>query len=50
MQIFFSRSHPSPDVALRLVDVQHLAGLPGERRVDLNETVGYVFMYGSYYF
>ena len=37
MQIFFSRSHPAPDVTLRLV--------AGKGGVDLEEALGDVLMY-----
>ena len=45
VKIFFSRRHPAPDVPLRLVRVQHLAGFAGKGRVDLDETVGDVLMH-----
>ena len=35
VEIFLSRCHPAPDVALGLVDVEDLAGLAGKGRVDL---------------
>ena len=40
MQIFFSRSHPAPDVTLRLVCVEDFAGLAGKGGVDLEEALG----------
>ena len=30
MKILLSRSHPAPDVTLRLVRIQHLTGFPGK--------------------
>ena len=44
MQIFFSRSHPAPDVTLRLVCVEDFAGLAGQGGVDLEEALGDVLM------
>ena len=44
MQIFFSRSHPAPDVTLRLVCVEDFAGLAGKGGVDLEETLGDVLV------
>ena len=38
MKILFPCRHPAPDVTLGLVRVQHLAGLAGKGRVDLEET------------
>ena len=43
MQILFPCCHPAPDVPLRLVRVQHLAGLAGKGRVDLEKAVGDVW-------
>ena len=43
MQIFFSRSHPAPDVTLRLVCVEDFAGLAGKGGVDLEEALGDVW-------
>ena len=48
MQILLLCRHPAADVPLGLVDVQHLARLRRERRVDLRETLGDVLMYGRY--
>ena len=45
MQIFLSRSHPAPDMPLRLVRIQHLAGFTGKGRVDLEEPFGDILMY-----
>ena len=45
MKIFLSRSHPAPDVTLRLVRIQHLTGFPGKGRVDLEEPFGNILMY-----
>lgn len=46
MQILLLCRHPAADVPLGLVDVQHLARLRRERRVDLRKTLGDVLMYG----
>lgn len=45
MQILLLCRHPAADVPLGLVDVQHLARLRRERRVDLRKTLGDVLMY-----
>ena len=45
MKIFLSCSHPSPDMALRLIHIQHLARLPRQGGVDLEEPFGDIFMY-----
>ena len=45
MQIFLSRSHPAPDMPLRLVRIQHLAGFTGKGRIDLEEPFGDILMY-----
>ena len=45
MQILFPCCHPAPDVPLRLVRVQHLAGLAGKGRVDLEKAVGNVLVH-----
>ncbi len=37
MQILFPCCHPAPDVPFGLVRVQHLAGLAGKGRVDLEK-------------
>ena len=46
MQILLLCRHPAADVPLGLVDVQHLARLRRERRVDLRKALGDVLMYG----
>ena len=46
MQILLLCRHPAADVALGLVDVQHLARLRRERRVDLRKALGDVLMFG----
>lgn len=46
VQIFFFRSHSSPDMALRLIDIQHLPCLLRQSGIDLHEPVCYVLMYG----
>ena len=43
MKILLSRSHPAPDMTLRLVRIQHLTGFPGKGRVDLEEPFGDVW-------
>ena len=40
VKTLLSRSHPAPDMTLRLVRIQHLAGFPGKGRVDLAEPLG----------
>ena len=45
MQILLLCRHPAADVPLGLVDVQHLARLRRERRIDLREALGDVLMY-----
>ena len=40
MQILLLCRHPAADVPLGLVDVQHLARLRRERRVDLRKALG----------
>ena len=45
MKILLSRSHPAPDMTLRLVRIQHLTGFPGKGRVDLAEPLGNILMY-----
>ena len=44
MQIFLPCGHSSPDVPLRLVDVQHNAGLSGQRWIDVQQPLRNVFM------
>lgn len=43
--VFFPRSKSAPDMPFRLIDIQHFPGFPGQSRIDLYETFGYVFMY-----
>ena len=50
MKIFLSRSHPAPDMPLGFIRIQNLASLPGQGRVDLEETFGDVLMCGRDYF
>ena len=45
MQIFLSRSHPSPDMPLRLVHIQDFARFSRQGGVDLEEPFGDIFMY-----
>ena len=45
MQILLSRSHPAPDMPLRLIHIQHLPRFPGKGRVDLEEPLSDIFMY-----
>lgn len=48
MKILLSCCHSSPDMALLLVDIQHTPNRPRHGRVDLQEAVGTVLMYGRY--
>ena len=43
--VFLFRCHPAPDVAFRFVDVQHHPGAGGQRRIDMFQAVGDVFMH-----
>ena len=43
MKVLLSCSHPSPDMPLRLIHVQHLPCLPGKRRVNLEEPLGNIW-------
>lgn len=43
--IFFSGSHSTPDVALRLVQVQDNSSLSSQRRIDGDKPFRTVFMY-----
>ena len=45
MKILLSRSHPSPDMALRFIHIQHFACFSRQGRVDLEEPLGDIFMY-----
>lgn len=45
MKVLLSCSHPSSDMPLRLIHVQHLPCLPGKRRVNLEEPLGNILMY-----
>lgn len=45
MQIFLSRSHPAPNMPLRLIHVQYLPRFPGKGWVDLKKSFGDIFMY-----
>lgn len=45
MQILLLCRHPASDMPFGLVDVQHLARLRRERRVDLRKALGDVLMY-----
>ena len=45
MKIFLSCSHPSPDMALRLIHIQHLTRLPRQGGVDLKKSFGDILMY-----
>ena len=40
MQIFLSRSHPAPNMPLRLIHVQYLPRFPGKGWVNLEEPLG----------
>ena len=46
MQIFLSRSHPAPNMPLRLIHVQYLPRFPGKGWVDLKKSFGDIFMCG----
>ena len=45
MKILLSRSHPSPDMPLRLVHIQDFARLSRQGGVDLEEPLGNILMY-----
>ena len=45
MQILLSRSHPSPDMPLRLIHIQDFARFSRQGGVDLEEAFGDVLMY-----
>ena len=45
MQILLSRSHPSPDMPLRLIHIQDFARFSRQGGVDLEEPFRDVFMY-----
>ncbi len=45
MKILLSRSHPSPDVPLRLIHIQHLTCFPGQGWINLKEPFGDILMY-----
>ena len=45
MQILLSRSHPSPDMPLRLIHIQHLSRFSRQGWVDLEEPFGDILMY-----
>lgn len=45
MKIFLSRSHPAPDMPLRLIHVQYLPRFPGKGWVDLKKSFGDILMY-----
>ncbi len=49
MKIFFPGSKSTAYVALRLIKIQNLPGLRGQRRIDLEQTLCYILMYGRYY-
>ena len=46
MQILLSRSHPSPDMPLRLIHIQDFARFSRQGGVDLEEPFGDILMYG----
>lgn len=50
MQIFLSRSHPAPNMPLRLIHVQYLPRFPGKGWIDLKEPFGDILMFGRDYF
>ena len=45
MQILLSRSHPSPDMPLRLIHIQDFARFSRQGGVDLEEPFGDILMY-----
>ena len=45
MQILLSRSHPSPDMPLRLIHIQYFARFSRQGGVDLEEPFGDILMY-----
>ena len=45
MQILLPGRHSTPDMAFLLVDIQHIPDRPCHGRVDLQKTIGTVFMY-----
>ena len=45
MQVLFPGSKSAPDVPLRFIQIQNLSCLPCKRWVDLEKTLGDVFMY-----
>ena len=47
MQIFFFRCHSSPDMALGFVDIANLSCLRCQRRIDLDDSLCYILMYGT---
>ena len=47
MRIFFFGSHSTANVALRLIDIDDLASLSGKAWVDLDQTLGDIFMYST---
>ena len=48
MQILLPGRHSTPDMAFLLVDIQHIPDRPCHGRVDLQKTIGTVFMFGRY--
>ena len=45
MLIFFFGSHTASDMALSLIDIQNHSGLRRQRRVDILQAIGHIFMY-----
>ena len=48
MKIFFSGSKSATDMALRLVHIQNRASLSCQCRVDLYQSVRYIFVYSGF--
>lgn len=49
MKIFFLCSHASPDMSLRLVNIQYHSGSGRQRWIDLDQPLGNVLMYSRVY-
>ncbi len=48
MQILLPRGKSAPDVALRLVDIEHLPRFCSKRRINFQKTFGDIFMYRTF--
>lgn len=49
MKILLFRSKSTTDMPFRLILIQHLSCLPRQCRIDLQQTLRDVLMYGRYY-